>query len=104
MVSRTYLALKFHFSDAIKVDDILSGIQHNNAKYVIKTMMWRFMGGMAGIEFGVTDTLNSKNLNKPVEEVIKEMTDGEGVDFSFDCTGNPGVIMSAMECANSVCY
>lgn len=31
------------------------------------------------------------------------MTDDQGVDFSFDCTGNPGVIYSAMECANPVC-
>jgi len=54
-----------------------------------------------GLQFGLTDTLNSVGLNKPVEEVIRDMADGEGVDFSFDCTGNPGVIYSAMECANA---
>jgi Zn-dependent alcohol dehydrogenase len=60
-------------------------------------------GWWAGLQFGLTDTLNSVGLNKPVEEVIRDMADGEGVDFSFDCTGNPGVIYSAMECANAVC-
>ena len=58
---------------------------------------------MAGLEWGLTDTLNTTGLDKPVEEVIREMVD-DGVDFSFDCTGNPGVIYSAMECANAVCY
>ena len=62
------------------------------------------MGGEAGLDWGLTDTLDSTGLDKPVEEVIREMTGGDGVDFSFDCTGNPGVIYSAMECANAVCY
>uniref|UniRef100_A9U4C5 Predicted protein n=1 Tax=Physcomitrium patens TaxID=3218 RepID=A9U4C5_PHYPA len=53
-----------------------------------------------GLEWGLTDTLNTCGLAKPIEAIIKEMTDDQGVDFSFDCTGNPGVIYSAMECAN----
>lgn len=54
------------------------------------------------MEFGLTDTIDCTNINKPVEDVIRDMTDGVGVDFSFDCTGNPGIIYSAMDCANPV--
>lgn len=59
---------------------------------------------MVGLEWGLTDTLDTTKLDEPVEEIIKEMTAGEGVDFSFDCTGNPGLIYSAMESASVVCY
>lgn len=54
------------------------------------------------MEFGLTDTIDCTNINKPVEDVIRDMTDGAGVDFSFDCTGNPDIIYSAMDCANPV--
>ncbi|KFO28012.1 Alcohol dehydrogenase 1 [Fukomys damarensis] len=36
---------------------------------------------------GVTDCLNPRNLKKPVQEVVKEMTGG-GVDFAFEVIGN----------------
>ena len=36
-----------------------------------------------------------------VEQVIRDMTDG-GVDYSFDCTGDVGVIKSALECCIEV--
>jgi S-(hydroxymethyl)glutathione dehydrogenase/alcohol dehydrogenase len=54
-----------------------------------------------GLDWGLTDTLDTTKLDMPVEEVIRGMTGGEGVDYSFDCTGNPGIIYSAMECANT---
>jgi Zn-dependent alcohol dehydrogenase len=34
-------------------------------------------------------------------QVIRDMTNG-GVDYSFDCTGDPGVIYSALECCVEV--
>jgi Zn-dependent alcohol dehydrogenase len=34
-------------------------------------------------------------------KVIREMTDG-GVDYSFDCTGDVGIIKSALECCVEV--
>lgn len=37
--------------------------------------------------WGATDLINSKNLDKPVQQHIVGMT-GFGVDYSFDCTGN----------------
>jgi S-(hydroxymethyl)glutathione dehydrogenase / alcohol dehydrogenase len=38
-------------------------------------------------ELGATDFVNPKDYDKPIQEVIVEMTDG-GVDYSFECVGN----------------
>lgn len=50
-------------------------------------------------EFGATDCLNPKTLDKPIEQVIIEMT-GWGVDHSFECIGNVEVMRSALECTH----
>lgn len=39
-------------------------------------------------KFGVTDFINPKELDKPVEKVLKELTSG-GVDYTFECVGIP---------------
>ncbi|KAK6131996.1 hypothetical protein DH2020_034263 [Rehmannia glutinosa] len=49
--------------------------------------------------FGVTEFVNPKDHNKPVQEVIVEMTDG-GVDRSVECTGNVDAMISAFECVH----
>ncbi|KAK6132270.1 hypothetical protein DH2020_033970 [Rehmannia glutinosa] len=49
--------------------------------------------------FGVTEFVNPKDHNKPVQEVIAEMTDG-GVDRSVECTGNIDPMISAFECVH----
>lgn len=49
-----------------------------------------------GKKFGITDFLNPDSLNKPVDEVIRELTGG-GVDFAFECVGNPNVMATAFE-------
>jgi Zn-dependent alcohol dehydrogenase len=41
------------------------------------------------------------NHNVMLRQVIRTMTNG-GVDYSFDCTGDPGVIKSALECCVEV--
>ncbi|KAM9777645.1 alcohol dehydrogenase 1-like [Neosynchiropus ocellatus] len=46
--------------------------------------------------FGATDFVNPKDHNKPVSQVISEMTNG-GVDFSLECVGNVSVMHSALE-------
>lgn len=46
--------------------------------------------------FGATDFLNPKAYNKPISEVLAEMTNG-GVDFSLECVGNTEVMRSALE-------
>ncbi|XP_010635057.1 alcohol dehydrogenase 1 isoform X1 [Fukomys damarensis] len=45
---------------------------------------------------GVTDCLNPRNLKKPVQEVVKEMTGG-GVDFAFEVIGNTDTVVAALE-------
>lgn len=50
-------------------------------------------------KFGATDFVNPKNENKPIHEVIVEMTEG-GVDYSFECVGNVELMRSALECCH----
>ncbi|XP_069391379.1 alcohol dehydrogenase 1-like [Paralichthys olivaceus] len=46
--------------------------------------------------FGATDFLNPNDQDKPISQVLAEMTDG-GVDFSLECVGNVAVMRSALE-------
>ena len=48
---------------------------------------------------GATDCVNPREFDKPIQEVIVEMTDG-GVDFSFECIGNVQVMRAALECCH----
>ncbi|MCC4603788.1 S-(hydroxymethyl)glutathione dehydrogenase/class III alcohol dehydrogenase [Xanthomonas campestris pv. badrii] len=48
---------------------------------------------------GATDCINPKDYDKPIQDVIVELTDG-GVDFSFECIGNVNVMRSALECCH----
>ncbi|NKF51875.1 S-(hydroxymethyl)glutathione dehydrogenase/class III alcohol dehydrogenase [Shewanella sp. WXL01] len=50
-------------------------------------------------QLGATDCINPNNFDKPIQEVIVEMTDG-GVDYSFECIGNVNVMRSALECCH----
>jgi S-(hydroxymethyl)glutathione dehydrogenase/alcohol dehydrogenase len=49
--------------------------------------------------FGATDCINPKEHDKPIQQVIVEMT-GWGVDHSFECIGNVEVMRAALECAH----
>ena len=49
--------------------------------------------------FGATDFVNPKNFDKPIEQVIVEMTGG-GVDYSFECIGNIKLMRAALECCH----
>ncbi|WP_306800378.1 S-(hydroxymethyl)glutathione dehydrogenase/class III alcohol dehydrogenase [Endozoicomonas sp. YOMI1] len=50
-------------------------------------------------KLGATDCVNPTLFDKPIQDVIVEMTDG-GVDFSFECIGNVNVMRSALECCH----
>ncbi|WP_318467157.1 S-(hydroxymethyl)glutathione dehydrogenase/class III alcohol dehydrogenase [Photobacterium leiognathi] len=50
-------------------------------------------------KLGATDCINPMKFDKPIQEVIVEMTDG-GVDYSFECIGNVNVMRSALECCH----
>lgn len=49
--------------------------------------------------FGATDCINPKDFDKPIQQVIIDMT-GWGVDHSFECIGNVNVMRAALECAH----
>ena len=50
-------------------------------------------------QLGATDCINPQKFDKPVQEVIVDMTDG-GVEWSFECIGNVNVMRSALECCH----
>ena len=54
--------------------------------------------GLAKV-MGATDCINPKDFDKPIQDVIVEMTDG-GVEFSFECIGNVNVMRAALECCH----
>ncbi|CAN9502557.1 unnamed protein product [Ophioblennius macclurei] len=45
---------------------------------------------------GATDLVNPKDHDKPISQVLADMTNG-GVDFSIECTGNVEVMRNALE-------
>lgn len=50
-------------------------------------------------KLGATDFVNPKKFDKPIQEVIVEMTNG-GVDYSFECIGNVELMNAALECCH----
>ena len=48
---------------------------------------------------GATDYVNPKDYDKPIQQVIVDLTDG-GVDYSFECIGNVHVMRAALECCH----
>ena len=51
------------------------------------------------MKLGATDFVNPKNFDKPIQQVIVEMTEW-GVDHSFECVGHVGLMRAALECAH----
>lgn len=47
-------------------------------------------------ELGATDFVNPKDFDRPIQEVIVELTAG-GVDYSFECIGNVQLMRAALE-------
>ncbi|KAK4489239.1 hypothetical protein RD792_005036 [Penstemon davidsonii] len=47
-----------------------------------------------GETIGITDFINPKDLDKPLHEKIRELTEG-GVHYSFECAGNLDVLREA---------
>lgn len=47
-------------------------------------------------KFGVTEFVNPKEHERPIQQVLAEMTDG-GLDFTFECIGNVHTMRAALE-------
>lgn len=52
-------------------------------------------------QLGATDCINPKDYDRPIQEVIVDLTDG-GVDFSFECIGNVQLMRAALECCHKL--
>lgn len=50
-------------------------------------------------QMGATDFVNPSEYDRPVQDVIIDMSDG-GVDYSFECIGNVDVMRAALECCH----
>lgn len=50
-------------------------------------------------ELGATDCVNPQDYDKPIQNVVVEMSDG-GVDYSFECVGNVQLMRAALECCH----
>lgn len=74
---------------------VIQGLKKANAKRIIAVdtnpRKWALAKKM-----GATDFVNPKEFDRPIQEVLVEMTDG-GVDYSFECIGNVEVMRSALE-------
>ncbi|XP_032117445.1 alcohol dehydrogenase 1C-like isoform X3 [Sapajus apella] len=53
-------------------------------------------------ELGATECINPQDYKKPIQEVLKEMTDG-GVDFSFEVIGRLDTVMASLLCCHEAC-
>jgi len=51
------------------------------------------------LSLGATDFINPKDYDKPIQDVIVELTEG-GVDYSFECVGNVQLMRAALECCH----
>lgn len=47
-------------------------------------------------EFGCTDCVNPKDFDKPIQQVLVDMTDG-GLDYTFECVGSVHTMRQALE-------
>ncbi|AGY82504.1 MULTISPECIES: S-(hydroxymethyl)glutathione dehydrogenase/class III alcohol dehydrogenase [Carnobacterium] len=74
---------------------VIQGLKKANAKRIIAVDLnpdkWELAKQM-----GATDFVNPADYDRPIQEVIVEMTNG-GVDYSFECIGNVEVMKSALE-------
>mmetsp|Transcript_17903 Transcript_17903/g.29054 ORF Transcript_17903/g.29054 Transcript_17903/m.29054 type:complete len:390 (+) Transcript_17903:220-1389(+) len=77
---------------------VIEGLKHAGASRIIAIDLneGKFP---AAKEWGATDCVNPTKHDKPIQEVIVEMTDG-GVDYSFECIGNVKVMRAALECCH----
>jgi S-(hydroxymethyl)glutathione dehydrogenase/alcohol dehydrogenase len=59
----------------------------NPAKFELATQM------------GATDTVNPKDYDAPIQEVLVDLTNG-GVDYSFEAVGSTELMRAALECCH----
>ena len=53
-------------------------------------------------DFGATEFINPKDYDRPIQQVLAELTDG-GLDYTFECIGNIHTMVSESPCCKSLC-
>jgi S-(hydroxymethyl)glutathione dehydrogenase/alcohol dehydrogenase len=71
---------------------VVQGAKASKAKRIIGIDSNESKFPMA-LEMGCTDVVNPTKFNKPIQEVIIDMTDG-GVDYSFEAIGKTSVMVT----------
>ena len=57
-----------------------------------------------GEAFGITDFINPGDSDNSASELVKELTGGMGVDYSFECTGVSTVLTESLEATKIVSF
>lgn len=65
----------------------LQGADSYFRKVFTKLNVVKFHDFFLAKQFGITECVNPKDYEKPIQEVLMEMTDG-GLDYTFECIGN----------------
>lgn len=76
----------------------IQGAQIRNASRIFAIDISSEKFGVAK-DLGATDCINPNDLDKPIQEVLVDMTTW-GVDYTLDCTGNTDVMRAALEAAH----
>ncbi|XVE90394.1 hypothetical protein DITRI_Ditri20bG0074200 [Diplodiscus trichospermus] len=56
-----------------------------------------------GLVFGITYFINPEDSDKSICESVQDLTDGNGVDYSFECTGAAPLLNEAIGSTKLVC-
>lgn len=76
---------------------VVKGAEMQGATKIIGVDL-RERKGEKGMSLGMTDFINpTMDGTKSLSERIKEMTGGDGVDYSFECTGVSHLLNQALE-------
>lgn len=77
---------------------VIMGCKKAGAKRIIGIDINADKFKIAG-EFGATEFINPKDSDTPIQQILIDKTDG-GVDFSFECVGNVGLMRAALVSLN----
>ncbi|KAH0467042.1 hypothetical protein IEQ34_004280 [Dendrobium chrysotoxum] len=94
-----YILLKYEMLSFLSYEQAAEGARMAGASRIIGIDLISKKFDLAK-KFGVNEFINPKDYDKPVHEVLIELTDG-GVDRSIECTGNVDAMASAFECVRS---
>ena len=79
---------------------IIDALKLSNAKQIIAVDIDDSKLKQA-IEWGATEVLNPRHQGQRIQEFIKGITDGAGVDYAFDCVGTEATMNVVVESCRS---